>query len=230
MRIQYISDLHLTNQIPKIVTNAEVIAILGDVGDPFDRIYSEFLYRMSNQFKLVLLVAGNHEFYTHTIPKTIAQLRKVVSHFHNVVFLNNEAIIYEGVVFAGTTLWSNILDEDAHGINDFKKIRNFGVEDFRELHYESVNFIKDILQRPFEQVVILTHHAPHRAFNGNYTTHLSAFSTDLNQFIQDPVKAWLCGHTHVNLEITVNWVKLGSNCLGYSFEKTFFDPGKYIEI
>ena len=44
-RLQYLSDVHLEvkNTIPKINKVGDYLALLGDIGNPFDRSYRDFI-------------------------------------------------------------------------------------------------------------------------------------------------------------------------------------------
>lgn len=68
------SDLHLemdrggsgiSYDFP-IEPRADILALLGDVGTVADPGFFDFLRRVVRDFKTVLFVAGNHEFYRST--------------------------------------------------------------------------------------------------------------------------------------------------------------------
>lgn len=67
--LQYASDLHLEmlKTIPDnlIVPSAPYLALLGDIASPFKPHYYNFLAQMSQQFRMVFIIAGNHEYYGH---------------------------------------------------------------------------------------------------------------------------------------------------------------------
>ena len=70
--IQVYSDLHLEFKgaraaLPPIIPRAPVVALLGDIGIPSLPSYEEFIFEMSDIFKQVLVVSGNHEYYSNLL-------------------------------------------------------------------------------------------------------------------------------------------------------------------
>jgi hypothetical protein len=64
---------------------------------------------------------------------------------------------------------------------------------------------------------------------GIYKT--SFFATNLEHLMNEPIKVWICGHTHSVIDTYVNNIFCGVNAYGYPEEhndKMFND--KYIEI
>ena len=73
--LQVCSDVHLErgditkHDFPTIIQPcAEILALAGDIGDPFSTIFEEFIHYCSQRFQYVLFVSGNHEYYQHDIP------------------------------------------------------------------------------------------------------------------------------------------------------------------
>ena len=54
----------------------------------------------------VIYVPGNHEYYGNVIPKLTVELKRVCQNT-NVVVLDNDTAEIGGVVFLGTTLWTD---------------------------------------------------------------------------------------------------------------------------
>lgn len=53
---------HTLNQL--ITPSAPILGLLGDIGNPALPTYRDFLYHQATRFKLVLVLAGNHEYYS----------------------------------------------------------------------------------------------------------------------------------------------------------------------
>ena len=94
--IQVCSDVHLErgditkSDFPNIITPcAEILALAGDIGDPYSPIFEEFIYYCSQQFRYVLFVSGNHEYYQHDIPTTDRCIESLFGYYTNVIYLNN---------------------------------------------------------------------------------------------------------------------------------------------
>ena len=134
IKIQIASDLHLefirgrTPNLDEVLTpSAPVLALLGDIhvmGAPHHAEgYGTFLKECASRFERVLLLAGNHEFYTDpaapvTYEEVIVHLRALAGRCgDHVSFLHNETaeISVEGsgggrysVLVYGSTLWTSI--------------------------------------------------------------------------------------------------------------------------
>ena len=67
MRICYISDLHLEfrDEYFDINNEADILILSGDIGNPYEDIYINFLIKISNNFDKIILITGNHEYYCH---------------------------------------------------------------------------------------------------------------------------------------------------------------------
>jgi len=136
--VQIASDLHLEfygnrlSNVPKdiIVPHSPqtILALVGDIGLSYTDLLKEFLYQQAGRFKHVILIAGNHEYYqSHTNDKlrSVGEqknwLRNVCMQRPNLHFLERDALELEGVVFLGTTLWSQVPD---HAIDAVQKSLN----------------------------------------------------------------------------------------------------------
>ncbi|KAJ6232356.1 ser/thr protein phosphatase superfamily [Anaeramoeba flamelloides] len=197
IRIQVISDTHIemvrtsieeyTQAVIK--PNGDVLAIAGDLGDPFRINYSQFLSVVSKQFKLVLVIAGNHEFYRgrrfdenknrlkKTIPSTIQKIQEIVGEFDNVKFLNNDSMILKlknkNIRVLGTVLWSEIpesaMEDIRNGLNDYSLIYTneddrISVNQSHQLFEKNLKWIVDQVnestQSENEECLVLSHHCP----------------------------------------------------------------------
>ena len=79
--IQIVSDLHLEflagrrkdGDLDELITpTAPILALLGDIGSPLQPIYRDFLLMQAQRFKAVLVLSGNHEYYSlhqHSTPQ-----------------------------------------------------------------------------------------------------------------------------------------------------------------
>ena len=127
LRVQIASDLHLemhTKGLPPLeqlpVPTAPVLALLGDVsalGEPGGRaIFEEFLSACHERWRVILLLAGNHEFHTCSAPReqlrtareVLACMRGLTDRFPKLRVLQNEAITIDGVRVVGSVLWTHV--------------------------------------------------------------------------------------------------------------------------
>lgn len=196
--------------------------------------YRHFLERASVQFKHVIMIAGNHEFYHGRWHQALDTLRNECSQFNNVYFLEDQTKEIDGVLFVGCTLWTDMNKNDwhtkyqvKHGMSDFRIIKN-DKKNFHNLHPDdvivrhnkSLEFIKNAVTDISKKIVVVTHHAPsdlsvaecykgHHLMNGGYRSNLEDFIMDSN------IALWLHGHTHHAFDYVLGNTRVVCNPRGY---------------
>ncbi|KAG8887802.1 hypothetical protein FRB98_008984 [Tulasnella sp. 332] len=218
-----------------IEPRADIIALLGDVGTVADPDFFSFLRGVLNDFKTVLFVAGNHEFYrfTHRLMDFEQEIRagRSTTGGGEFIFLHRKRFdVSPKLAILGCTLWSDLNPDDrdilSWSVTDFKRIKDFTFESFVELHRTDLEWLESEVAyirstRPEMEVAIFTHHAPTMdgtadpKYAGGPTT--SAFATELtkNGIWAKPVKVWAFGHTHWSCQFERLGVKVISNQRGY---------------
>jgi len=259
MKIQLVSDLHLEFSDVEITnkTNADVLILGGDImiaqnlhefkaDDPTLPVsftqrgkaerFRDFLKRVSQTFPHVIYIAGNHEFYHGKYPDAIDWLREEASVFPNVYFLEMDSKEINGIIFVGSTLWTDMNkgDPTTMGIclttmNDYRMVRdsNRGYSKLKPStvlarHRESLAYIKQIVESdPNRSYVVVGHHAPSLlSTKPRYEKewHLNgAYRSDLSEFILDhpQIKLWTHGHTHDIFDYTIGSTRVICNPRGY---------------
>lgn len=242
--LQPLSDLHLEfykSHPPTVEVVGDYVALCGDIGRPRMDSYRTLLNDISSQCKGVLVVLGNHEYWSanHIHSTTVDAARKVCSEFSNVYFLHNSSVTLEGIRFLGCPLWTHIPD-DAYSfakdsMNDYWCIRFFNGQRTLPIsphmtsawHKESVDFLERELSTSSEPTVVLTHHLPVET-----TDKHPCYGTDLRERLLYPyphLKLWVHGHNHQFRDEMVGksgggGVRLVSNAFGYKGETTGYDP------
>jgi Icc-related predicted phosphoesterase len=252
MRIQYISDVHLeflSKYLRKGLTKkftpkpADILCLAGDIGYPHSLEYEKFLIESSKNWEKVFLIAGNHEYYTATTKRTMSEKRAKIStwitehRLANVTFLDNSYEDYNGYRFVGSTLWSKIPPNPSKLINDFYQIPEMTEELYNKLHDDAVAFLEsDVVTASPLPVVTMTHHLPSYSLidpkyrTGLYAAYNHFFASECDHLIREPIKAWICGHTHTGFEKTLNGVPVYCNPAGYPSENEGADLNKFIEL
>lgn len=279
LRLQICSDLHLEFSDVEIknTSNADVLILSGDImiaedlynqpvekykDTPVDRLlhsqarayrFREFLRRVCSEFKNVIYVAGNHEFYHGKWVKSLTQLRSECSAFANLHFLEMDCVTIENVTFIGGTLWTDMNKGDPltlHAVtdlmNDFKVIRNddAGFTSLRPAHTMSrhrktLEYIKTVVSEQHDRTfVVVGHHMPHDRSTdpkfANETLMNGAFRSDLSEFILDSpqIKLWTCGHTHHSHRYYIGDTLVVCNPRGYDgYEaNTGWHPCKIVDL
>lgn len=235
MKIQYISDIHLEfldnirfTKFIKPIGNILILA--GDIGNPYEQLYEEFLNYISTIFDKIFIITGNHEYYNkkHTIEEVNTKIQSIVNQFTNITFLNNSYEDYLGYRFIGTTLWSNV---NSSLINDFKCINGMTIDYYNNLHNISIKFIKEQLELNIPLIVV-THHLPSsRLIEPKYDSlYNQFFASNCDFLIKKPIKCWIYGHTHTRNEYYINDIILCCNPIGYLNENKSISYNKYLDI
>jgi len=256
MKIKVLSDLHCEFSYFDLAGDKNTTLILaGDIFVGTKALREGYIPKWASEFKYVLYVLGNHEYYKHnidTLPRKIKDRIKELK-LDNVYLLDDEVVELDGVQFAGTTLWTDLNSGDPmtklvvqSSMNDFRQIRvgsnyrKFNLADWLALHTGAMYFLNSIdYTKP---TVVITHHAPHVAGvdterYGNYDNKLNhAYYTDLSEFIAEKQPLmWVFGHTHKRTQFMIGDTTVYSNPRGYvsdkfNYETTGFDPTEVICI
>ena len=187
--------------------NSDIVALVGDIGNPVLESYWSFIEYISLRCKIVLLITGNHEYWGSDINTTDVLISQKITQYSNVRFLQRNYTIIDKIVFLGCTLWSyipTVFSTEIEGwAGEFKFIKGcdsaatFNSWHFRDLEW-LITSINNFRKNGFE-CVILSHYTPSLELNfdpfWDITPKYFAFSSDLS-ILYDHVKLWAYGHTH----------------------------------
>ena len=242
VRIQLISDLHLEfcktdsafiDVCNSIVNRAPIIVIAGDIGYPDRPYYECFLRHVSSKFNSVIIIHGNHEYYTTNREHAIEKTKSIVANISNIYFLENDFVDIEGFRFVGATLWTYIKNKQFL-VNDKSWIQDFSVEAYNKIHIESRDFIASTISKSPLPVVVVSHHLPSYSLVDVkyqiYGEYNQCFASDSDDLLFRPVIAWLYGHTHTPRSSFVNGIPCYSNPIGYPGENKVCDFEYCVEI
>lgn len=280
LKITPMSDLHLEFSSIEITNtqNADVLILAGDIvvsedlhRHPTDNyinsnqtpgarqlaatMYRKFFQQVSEQFKHVIYVAGNHELYGGKFHRGIGYLREAVKPYGNIHFLECDSIEIDNVVFVGGTMWTDMNGYDpitmsciTSMISDYTAIR----DDDRgyckltpnktvRRHKQTVDYFKHVCQNSKDKdVVVVSHHTP--SFKSVHEIYVNerimngAYHTDLSEFILDnpQIKLWIHGHTHNSFDYCIGDTRVVCNPRGYSSkfqsEETGWNANLVVEV
>lgn len=214
--VQFVSDIHLETRtereieaiIGALTRHAPTLILAGDIGNPSHPSYARFLSAASARFDLVVLIAGNHEFYGSSMSETLVEIRSVVRSLPNVVFLHSQRFSPDSLpvhIFGGT-MWSDIAREEEPEVEsilkDHARIAGFTASTSRNEHAVFVDLLEAEMAacegdgKPF---LVVSHHLPLKSLvDERYRDSgiNSAFASDV-RLARDPrIAAWIYGHTH----------------------------------
>lgn len=151
MKIALCSDLHLEFEDIdlKNTEGAEVLILSGDIivaadFDEWNEVqaetgfsrnrsvrYHKFFQRCAREFPHVVYVAGNHEHYHGDFAWTLNELKHKLEYLENIHVLDKEVFQLRDYKFVGSTLWTNMNNEDPLTLfhiksmmNDFRCVKN----------------------------------------------------------------------------------------------------------
>ncbi len=224
MKIRLLSDLHLEfgDYLVEPTTDDKntVLVLAGDITVAssryvMDELFVPFIRNCSQQFKAVVMVCGNHEYYGsdfHTVVPTIKKAidSAMVSDWCNVHLLDNESVTIDDTIFVGGTLWTNCGNNDPrsyyhwHGMSDYTQIsyngHRFLVADVIAEHEKTSNYILNELEKANRNIVMVVHHGVsikgvHSQYKGS--TMNKFFYTDMDlELAEVNPNLVLHGHTH----------------------------------
>ena len=227
-----------------MTVTGDILIMAGDIVPLHDEFLNHTFFRyISDNFRQIFWVPGNHEYYYSDISDF--DFTSALRLFGNISIINNSMIDYEDIRFVFTTLWSGISTENKkyieQSVSDFECItynkKKFNVTEFNNLHNQSLDFLKGALSDKSGKIVIITHHLPsplcnkeiHQKSNIN-----EAFCTDLTDIIEESNAAfWIYGHSHHNQKpIYIGNTIMLTNQLGYIQlnEKDGFRRNAYFSI
>ncbi len=271
MNITLVSDLHLDISKHLEMPGGDVLIIAGDACEARELVKEhhstktlpytggsfpcyDFFNIECAKYKKVFYVMGNHEHYHGKFWKTKTELERVLP--SNIRLLENECEEYEGVLFVGATLWTDMNKGDPitlHMIkdymNDYRVItyhypqynayHKMRPADTVKMHYESKNYIEQTVKAHADKpVVVITHMAPtFMSVNEKYRHEEKsngAYCSDLSNLILDNpnIRAWVHGHVHDPVQYDVGTCRVHCNPRGYLpwEDGNGFEPGYYFEV
>ena len=202
----------------------------------------DFVRNLAKQVPVVL-VARNHQFFTHELNDTRAELATRAASIPDVYFLDNQAVEIDGVTFLGSTLWSNfdrahaaLMKKSTSMMADYAVIadrtdqrKRLRPERILKEHQHSIAFLeRELRARDPSRTVVVTRHAPSlrsTRSKGEDWEHL--YGSDCDALIEDCGPAlWIHGHVHESFNYRIGSTTVACNPRGYVRygENSRFDP------
>lgn len=206
----------------------EILVVAGDVGiatmtnesgeTVINPEYSKVLKYLKSRWNRIILVPGNHEYYTSKV--SVEKVNTIISNEcekYMIDFLNKDIVEIYGYTFLGCTLWSPMkysvyetLSKKNWSFIDYDGILKLHQEhrDWLEYNLEKLR-IKSDANGAFmrNKVIVITHYLfsdrilDEKFRTGNYPKFESAYVANLEDLIYKYyflTPFWICGHTHIS--------------------------------
>lgn len=260
MLLRITSDLHMEQHVhstipfgfkwdefmvpPKETDKDSVLVLAGDICE-FGHVqfYANAWRRLSQRFKKVVWVPGNHEYWgvrsSSYCLRTYFHYKELLRSYGNIFLLDDTGIVVDGVYIYGATLWTdynlnplavNICSETfgdfRHSYNTCtNETRLTRLSDFIARNKRSVDKLRQVLAGK-RDVVVVSHFAPsHQSIHEKYRdvrpweTNLH-YVNNLDMMIagSQSLKLWVHGHTHTQHDYTIGQARVVCNPRGFSRE------------
>ena len=267
MKLQLLSDLHLESHPhfrAEPLPGADMLVLAGDIGS-----YQQGSRLIDPDFGLgrfsprngwpvpVIYVPGNHEYDNVDFDETHERLRTLCDEL-DIIWLERESRVIEGVRFVGTTLWADFdaLAEPTDSLAEALKKRGkamraadfylekaatmrngelFLAAQLREQALACQDWLTQALAEPFDgTTVVVTHFAPSlESGDPRYglTPGTAGFCNALDALLPH-AQLWLHGHLHCPSDYVKNGCRVVANPLGYARngEQEGYRPQLLIEV
>jgi len=257
LEVQYASDLHL--EFPKnrefisanpLIPVADTLILAGDTlvfnpstYQPIDEQYDSYIDYLSNNFKQVFLLPGNHEFYGgFDISKTLHSFEMPLR--ENVTYINNMSVIINDYKIIFSALWTYIPNSfPTRYFGDFHSCmynyERLTIKAYNEAYEISKEYIKSEIKNNSRKhkLLIVSHHLPSfKLIDPKYANNRlnNGFASMSDSLISlSNAKFWIYGHSHSNTNMRlIGQTKMITNPLGYVHrgENESFDLSKLIVL
>jgi len=265
LELRVVSDLHLEFEnlyLPELAgDNDRILVLAGDIGLSRKRYsYLPFLKAVHDQFRSIIWIFGNHEFYQDSIARSRNRVMETLAAegiADNIHILENESVVVDDTAILGTTLWTDIDHSNPvtiaavqSGLNDYAQIRTGSANDPHKrklsvnntisIHKASKAWLikESQLQRSRgKKIVVVTHHLP---LYQSIPTELQgdqlnpAYASNMDKEIADiGADLWVHGHTHYSSDYRVPCgTRVVCNPRGYAglTENRRFDPKLILSV
>lgn len=211
--------------------------VAGDVSQD-RKLLTQTLKHLGECYQGVFFIDGNdeHRHYLDNLGQSYKDLRRYVDKFKNVVFMQDNVVVVNGVAFLAVNGWwtfdmdptvdrEETMDwfHDRYGVGASvgPQVISMALNDAAYLHH-SVKKLQT--HRDVKSIVIVSHTVPtpllidhdlelegHYRFNTTGNSHLSAA---LDADTERKIKTWCFGHYHRSVDRVIDGVRYVNNCRG----------------
>jgi UDP-2,3-diacylglucosamine pyrophosphatase LpxH len=219
---QIVSDLHieykndcLIDPLTLITPSSNILIMAGDIGS-FYKYYQlkYFLEIICKEFKIVLYVPGNSEYYKTLnhgplgMKQLFENIIKINENIPNLYVLNQSSVKIGEYCFAGTTLWSHL---EIPLPKYIVRIHDMDTQMYTEFFNKDIKYIDKMInycQQNDLKLIMITHYGPtFKILEGvkKKKKFESLYANNLDHLLYyNKVHTWICGHVHKNFDFVTN--------------------------
>ena len=236
-KFQIESDIHIESNERRVIDIikpvAEYLILAGDIGQPVDENYHAFFEYVTSNWKKVIYVPGNHEYYDiigiMTIKRTNKMMEDMSQKYNNLYYLNNDMIKIDDIIIIGSVLWSSPEYKDK--LSDFKMniFDDEGcitLERYRNLNKDCIKYLEETFKGidDNQKVIVVTHFLPlmkREISNSKFENdpEIDSYLGNKLYHLINKANVWVSGHTHEKFEMDYKGTKWLCNPYGQLFEK-----------
>lgn len=231
-----ISDLHLETWPNDIewagIATSPFCIVAGDVcRDHF--VLKQFLETLSNEYTAVFYIDGNdeHRNFLDNIGKNYEEIQSIVEDIADVVYLQDNVVIIDGIAILGTNGWWDYgfdinmdIDQCVEWCAERYGIHRDTAEHFASLAHHDARYLQHSISRlqkhnDVKKIIIVTHTVPNSGLisfdpelAGTYrinTTGNSLITACLEEDTESKISIWCFGHYHNDIDSisrNIRWV------------------------
>lgn len=217
---QIVSDLHIeynTDEVPDPLTlitpSADILILAGDIGSFYK--YSQlktFLINLCPQFKVVIYVPGNHEYYTmkgyppQKMNQLLQRFIKMEESINNLYVLNRSSVQIDNVCIVGCTLWSK---PEVPVPKFIVRVPGLNTRAYIQKYEGDLAYIEKMIkycQKRGKKLMVVSHHCPTYSVITSpkklKDKYISLYASNLDHLLtSDKVHTWVAGHIHINFDL-----------------------------
>ena len=243
MRIAFdlISDLHVETWPEPFSwegkSTSMMCVVAGDVSKDRDLVVKT-LTHLGQCYKTVLYIDGNdeHRHFLDSINASYTDLQAEIKNIPNVVYLQNNVVIMNGVAFVGSNGWWTYdfnpdieYDQTRHWFKDHYQVDSATTSHIEAMALQDYAYLTNTIHRmqtfpDVKRIVVITHTVPSFEFIKHDTTLEGSYRQSVfgNSFMQgilaadteNKINTWCFGHYHGTVDRQGNNIRYVNNCRG----------------
>jgi predicted phosphohydrolase len=216
---------------------SQICIVAGDVARDHTAL-KQTLTHLGRCYQAVLYIDGNEEHKNHwdTLGSNFRNIAKMLTPIKNVVYLQDNVIIMNGVAILGTNgwwSWDFDADTDAedskYWFRDHYQCQRIVVDAIDHMAYSDAGYLESSVKKlqtvpDVSRIVIVTHTVPgydlvSHDIDLNGTHRINTMGNSMMQQVlaadtENKISHWCFGHYHGSVDRTHNEIRYVNNCRG----------------